>query len=121
VFKKVSSQFLSVLAMVFAASYAHADLSGTWNFQVDIPGMGGGTPTVEMQQDAEGNLTGHYNGQIGSAPINGKATGTDFEFQISNDMGSIIYEGIVQEDGTLKGSLDLGGMAQGTFTAKKAD
>jgi hypothetical protein len=120
VLRKSLSLFMLTLAFVFAASFASADLTGTWAFQVDVAGMGGGTPTVELQQDAEGNLTGHYNGQMGSAPLKGKISGEEFEFQIANDMGSITYKGALQLDGSLKGKLDLAGMAEGTFTAKKS-
>lgn len=111
--------FLAFVFMWFS-SIASADVSGTWTFTVDIAGMGSGTPTVVMVQDAEGGITGTYSGQLGNAPITGKAAGSDFEFVISSDAGSVTYKGAVKEDGSVAGTLDLGGMASGTFTGKKS-
>ena len=121
--RKSVTQLIFVLALVFAAGTASADdISGKWTFTVDIAGMGGGTPTVTIVQDAENKISGTYDGQLGSgAPITGEVTGKDFQFSITGEMGSVTYKGSVQDDGTLKGTLDLGGMAEGTFTAKKAE
>lgn len=111
---------LVMLAFLFLAAGANADVTGTWTFAVDITGVGGGTPTVTMAQDSQGSITGSYTGQLGSAaPITGKAAGNEFEFTMVGEMGSVTYKGTLQEDGTVKGTLDLGGMASGTFTGKK--
>jgi len=121
VLKKINIKALLVsMAFVFLATGASADVSGTWSLSVEITGVGGGTPTVTMAQDAQGNITGSYTGQLGSAaPITGKAAGHEFEFTMTGEMGSVTYKGALQEDGTVKGTLDLGGMASGTFTGKK--
>jgi hypothetical protein len=121
VFNKLKFKALLVsMAFLLLAAGASADVSGTWSMAVEITGVGGGTPTVTMAQDAQGNITGSYTGQLGSAaPITGKATGADFEFTMSGEMGSVTYKGALQEDGTVKGTLDLSGMASGTFTGKK--
>lgn len=116
---RLTSGFLAFVFMCFSG-IASADVSGTWTFTVDIAGMGSGTPTVVMVQDAEGGITGNYSGQLGNTPITGKANGSDFEFAISSEAGSVTYKGALQEDGSVKGTLDLSGMASGTFTGKKS-
>jgi len=119
-FKIKTSALLLMVAFVFLATGASADVSGTWSFAVEITGVGGGTPTVTMVQDAQGNITGTYTGQLGSgAPITGKAAANEFEFTMTSEMGSVTYKGALQEDGTVKGTLDLGGMGSATFTGKK--
>lgn len=111
---------LVMMAFLIVAAAASADVSGTWSLTVEIAGVGGGTPTVIMAQDEQGSITGSYTGQLGSAaPITGKAVANEFEFTMTGEMGSVTYKGVLQEDGTVKGSLDLGGMASGTFTGKK--
>jgi len=120
--KRKTSAMLVMIAFLFMATAARADVSGTWSLSVDIAGVGGGTPTVIMVQDAQGNITGSYTGQLGSAaPITGKAAGNEFEFTMVGEVGSVTYKGTLQDDGTVKGTLDLGGMASGTFTGKKID
>ena len=34
---------------------------------------------------------------------------------------ALVYTGILEADGTLKGTVDLGGMASGTWTGRKAE
>src|SRR3974377_348341 len=56
--------FLAAAVLAIAA-----DITGTWNFNVETD-MGSGTPTMTFKQ--EGNvLTGTYKGQLGEAPLRG--------------------------------------------------
>ncbi len=119
IIQKISGASLA-LAFAVGASIASADVSGTWTLNVQLGDLGGGTPTVTMTEDAEGKITGNYNGQLGQSPIEGKAEGNDFQFAITSDMGSVTYKGTLQEDGTVKGTVDFGGMGGGTFTGKKS-
>lgn len=112
------SKVLAVLALVFGAQLASADVSGSWTFAVDIAGQGGNA-TVTMSQDDD-KITGHYAGQLGNTDFTGSATGNDFQFVLVGDAGSVTYKGTLQADGTIKGTLDLAGMAEGTFIGTKS-
>ena len=113
---------LVVCALVFASlsALAQANLTGKWvlNVQTDA---GSGTPTVTLKQDGD-KLTGHYSGQLGEADITGSVKGNEFTFGFSGDAQGqqfkVTYTGTAEKD-TMKGTLDLGGMATGTFTGKK--
>jgi hypothetical protein len=121
----------AILALVLAAlatpSSATAqsgkvDLSGKWTFNVQTE-AGSGTPTVTFKQDGE-KLTGHYSSQtFGEQDFTGSIKGADFKFSFSADVQgnslAVTYTGTVENKDALKGSVDLGGLGQGTFTAKR--
>lgn len=104
---------------VLTINTAFADVSGDWTFAVDIPDAGSGNAQVTMQQAADGAITGTYSGQLGNTNFTGNAEGDAFEFSLSSQMGTIKYAGEVQADGTLKGTLQLGDMGQGTFVGTR--
>ena len=98
------------------------DVSGTWAFTVQTS-MGTGSPTVTLKQDAE-KLTGHYSSAtLGEADLTGSVKGKDLKFTFTADVQGtaleVTYTGTIEDKDTLKGTLDLGGYAQGTFTAKR--
>jgi len=99
---------------------ARTDVSGTWAFQVEFSG-GTGNPTMSFKQDGE-KLTGHYSGQLGEAPLAGTIKGNAIEFSIDVDIqgtaAHIVYSGTVDKD-SMKGTVKLGDLGEGTFTAKK--
>lgn len=105
------------LTLLFGASFASADVSGNWVFAVDIMGQTGNAQ-VSMSQKGDA-ITGHYAGQLGNTDFTGSAKGNDFQFVLTGEAGSVTYKGTLQSDGTIKGTVDLAGMAQGTYTAKK--
>lgn len=107
--------FITALGM----SAAIADVSGNWTFNVEIPGAGSGSANVTMDEAEDGTITGQYSGQLGNTAITGQAEGDSFSFDVNTQMGTVTYEGELQDDGTLAGTLDLGGMAEGEFTATK--
>lgn len=113
------STFLVAFTLLLSAQFASADVSGNWTFAVDIGGQTGNA-TVTMAQAADGKITGHYTGQLGDTDFEGTATGNDFQFVLVGELGSVTYKGALQENGTLTGNVDLGGMASGTFTARKS-
>ncbi|HMG35182.1 MAG TPA: hypothetical protein VKM94_14680 [Blastocatellia bacterium] len=96
------------------------NITGTWDFQVETAG-GTGTPVFTFKQDGE-NLTGHYKGQLGEAPVTGTVKGTDAKFTIKvNFQGqdlTIVYNGKV-DGNSMKGTAALGDLGEATFTAKK--
>jgi len=105
--------------IMLAAPAAFADLTGNWTFNVEIPGVGGGSASVTMEEIDGGSLVGQYSGQLGNTAITGQVDGDRFEFDVNGAAGTVSYEGEVQEDGTLAGTVDLGGMAEGQFTATR--
>ena len=97
-----------------------ADVTGTWSFQVEIA-AGTGTPTMTFKQEGE-KLSGRYTGQLGEAPLAGTVKGTSVEFSfdvtVEGNQLHIVYTGTVEKD-SMKGTVNLGGLGEGTFTAKK--
>ena len=110
-------------ASVAAAAQAKTDLTGKWTFTVTTD-AGTGTPTVTLKQDGE-KLTGHYSSQtLGEADLTGTVKGDDVKFSFNADLQGqavpVTYAGKIDGKDSIKGTLDIaGGMASGTFTAKK--
>jgi len=109
---------LSSLAL---AQTNKVDVSGIWVFTVQTD-AGTASPTVTLKQDGE-KLTGHYSSEtLGEADLTGSVKGRDLKFTFTaNVQGTsfeVTYTGTIEDNG-LKGTLDLAGMAQGTFTAKR--
>jgi hypothetical protein len=95
-------------------------VTGKWILDVQTD-AGSGTPTVTLKQDGE-QLTGHYSGQLGEAELTGSIKNNEFSFSFAGDAQGqqfkVTYAGTVEKD-TMKGTVDLGGLASGTFTGKK--
>ena len=115
--------FVLACASAFAAAQgAKIDLTGKWTFTVTTD-AGTGEPTVTLKQDGE-KLTGHYSSQVlGEADLTGTVKGQKIEFGFTaNAQGTSLevkYSGTVESKDALKGTLDLGGLGSGTFTAKR--
>jgi hypothetical protein len=96
------------------------NVTGDWEFNVTTD-QGGGTPTMTFKQDGE-KLTGKYNGQFGSADLTGTVKGNAIQFTFSIDVqgqqAPATYKGTVEKN-AMKGTMDIGGMVNGTFTATK--
>ena len=118
-FKRYFLKSFLLFSLLLSAQFASADVSGNWAFAVKIMDQSGNAQVMLAQDGTE--LTGHYSGQLGNTDFKGTVNGDDFQFILVGDAGSVTYKGTLQADGTIKGSLDLAGMAQGTFTAKKSD
>ena len=108
-----------ICSALFVAAQA-ANVTGKWILDVQTD-AGSGTPALTLKQDGE-KLTGHYSGQLGEADITGTVKGSDIMFSFSGDAQgqqfTVTYTGTVDKD-TMKGTVDLAGMATGTFTGKK--
>lgn len=118
--------FVVALCMAFAigvgAQSSKVDVTGKWTFTVQTD-AGSGTPTVTLKQDGE-KLTGHYSSAtLGEAELTGTVKGQDIKFSFSADAGGqqlqVTYSGTIENKDSMKGNVDLGGMASGTFTAKR--
>ena len=113
---------IAVLCTVLAGAQAgKTDVTGKWAFNVET-GAGSGTPTITLKQDGE-KLTGHYSGQLGEADLAGSVKGQNVEFKFTVDVQgqqlNCIYTGAVDGKDSMKGKVDLVGLGEGTFTAKK--
>jgi hypothetical protein len=111
------------LAAVFATGSLAAqgtNVTGDWEFTVTTD-QGSGTPTMTFKQDGE-KLTGKYNGQFGSADLTGTVKGNTIQFSFTIDVqgqqAPATYKGTVEKS-TMKGTMDIAGMVNGTFTATK--
>ena len=101
---------------------AKVDVTGKWAFTVETS-AGSGTPKFTFKQEGE-KLTGHYSSQnLGEAELNGTVKGQDLKFSFSADAQgtsiTVTYTGTIENKDSMKGTVDLGGLAQGTFTAKR--
>jgi len=113
---------IAAASMALTAQAAKVDLTGKWAFTVQTD-AGTGTPTVTLKQEGD-KLTGHYSSQVlGEADLTGTVKGQQFDFTFTaNAQGTSLdvkYSGTIENKDSLKGTLDLGGLGSGTFTAKR--
>ena len=113
----------AVLLFAFSlfAQLASADVSGNWSFAVSLGDAGSGNAEITMAQEAEGEMSGSYSGQLANGPIAGTYEGNNFEFAFTSDAlgADITYSGELEDDGTVKGSVIVQGQTMGSFTGKK--
>ena len=105
-----------------ARAQAKVDLTGKWVFDVQTD-AGTGTPTVTFKQDGE-KLTGHYSSQnLGEADLTGTVKGQSVNFTFMADLGGqaapVTYAATIENKDSLKGTIDIAGLATGTFTGKR--
>jgi hypothetical protein len=105
-----------------ALAQAKIDLTGKWLFTVETT-AGTGTPTVTLKQDGE-KLTGHYSSQtLGEADLTGTVKGQSvnftFEGNVQGNAVPVTYAATIENKDAMKGTIDIGGVATGTFTGKR--
>ncbi len=105
-----------LLTLAFSSLSFAADLTGSWVCEVQFD-SGTGNPKFEFKQTGDA-LKGKYTGQLGEADVTGKVTGDKASWSFKVDLGTITYEGTV-DGAAIKGKVDLGGQASGTFTCNK--
>jgi hypothetical protein len=115
---------LMVIFSITAGIVAQAkvDLTGKWVFTVQTE-AGTTTPTVTFKQEGE-KLTGHYSSQtLGEADLTGTVKGQNVNFSFTADLGGqaapVSYAAKIEDKDTLKGTIDVAGLASGTFTGKR--
>lgn len=120
----VGAAMVIVLAAASARGAAQAskvDVTGKWAFNVETA-AGAGTPTMTFKQDGE-KLTGHYTGQLGEADLIGTVKGEDIKINFVVDAQGTkidcIYTGTLDGKDGMKGKVELVGLGDGTFTAKR--
>ena len=106
---------------LFAASALAHDISGKWEFTVQLD-AGSGSPTFVFKQSGE-KLTGTYNGLLGSAELTGTVKGDAIEFSfeaaVQDQKGKVVYRGTIAGGTQMKGEVDYAGLGKGTWTAVK--
>jgi hypothetical protein len=109
------------MCTLVVSAQAKLDVTGKWAFNVETS-AGGGTPNITLKQDGD-KLTGHYSGQLGEADLTGSIKGQDFTFVFTVDLqGNALqctYKGSAENKDALKGTLNIAGLGDGTFTAKR--
>lgn len=119
-----TASFLCVAALVVSAAAVAAqtyDMTGEWLLDVQTD-AGSGSPTFVLKQDGD-KVTGKYKGLLGEADVTGTVSGKTFKLSFSGDAQGtavpVTYDGEFESATAVKGKMDLGGMASGTFTGKK--
>ena len=111
---------LIVLCSLVSGPIAMGDISGEWIFSLNVQGQSGSAVATIRQNDEE--IEGTYVGQrFGTVDFVGTIVDGELDFQLNLDLGPIIYEGRLQDDGSIKGTADLAGMALANFVATKSD
>jgi len=121
-FLLVAALTLSMAAPIALVAQAPVNVTGKWIFTVETS-AGSGMPTVTLKQDGE-KLTGHYSSQnFGEVDLTGTVKGTAITFMFGADVQGthldVTYSGTVDSKDSMKGKVNLGGVGEGTFTAKK--
>jgi hypothetical protein len=119
----VAVLLLGASSVGFAQDTTKVDLSGNWAFTVVYEG-GQGSPTVRLTQKGD-SLTGLYISQaFGELNVKGTVKGKEFNFSFTTSAGgdpfTMTFNGAVESTEALKGSVDMGGMGSGTFTARRS-
>jgi hypothetical protein len=119
----VAVLLLGASSVGFAQDTTKVDLSGNWAFTVVYEG-GQGSPTVRLTQKGD-SLTGLYISQaFGELNVKGSVKGKEFNFSFTTSAGgdpfTMTFNGSVESTEALKGSVDMGGMGSGTFTARRS-
>lgn len=99
------------------------ELSGEWTASLQLDAISA-TPSFTLKQEGT-KLTGEYvSQQYGKFPLSGEVTGTAVSFTVSMNIEGnaldAVYSGVLQADGSLKGTVDIaGGAMGGTFSATR--
>jgi hypothetical protein len=117
----ISAVALLCTPLAQAGQAGKVDVTGKWAFTVET-GAGSGNPTITLKQDGE-KVTGHYSGQLGEADVTGSAKGNDVQLKFTVDVQgtslNCIYTGAVDAKDSMKGKVEIVGLGDGTFSAKK--
>jgi hypothetical protein len=113
---------ISIATSIRVTAQAPANVTGKWLFTVETS-AGSGTPTVTLKQEGE-KLTGHYSSaQLGEADLTGSVKGAAINFAFGTDVQGthldVTYSGTLEGNNSMKGKVNLGGLGEGTFTAKR--
>lgn len=111
---------LIALLAFTAATLAGADVTGTWQMEVQTD-QGSGSPTFVLRQQGE-KLTGTYAGLLGKTEVRGTVKGDEmvieFETDALGDKATVRYTGKLEGDSKVAGKVSMGDFG-GTFTGSK--
>ena len=118
----LSLAFSLVATSLAAQAPAKIDVTGKWTFTVETS-AGTGTPTVTLTQKGD-SVSGHYSSQaLGERSIKGTVKDNKITFSFGSEVQgqafTVTYTGTVESADSMKGTVDLGGVGSGSFTAKK--
>jgi hypothetical protein len=106
------------------ASAQAVDVTGTWSLEVTTD-AGTTTPSMTLEQHGD-HLMGHYTSEtLGEADLEGSVTGNQIRFAFEADLQGqavpVAYQATLDSAGVMTGTIDVaGGLATGTFTARRA-
>jgi hypothetical protein len=107
-----------------ADGVAQTDLSGMWILTVES-GQGANPLPVTIVQDGESLTATGEIPDLGPIEMTGTIDGSEVTFEWVVDAQGmeivIVLRGAVADDGTISGTADCGGFAQGDWSAKRAD
>jgi len=118
----VAAVIVMAVGTISVVAQAKIDLTGKWLFTVETS-AGPGTPTVTLKQDGE-KLTGHYSStNLGEADLTGTVKGQSVNFTFTGNVQGnavmVTYAATIESKDAMKGTIDIGGLAGGTFTGKR--
>jgi hypothetical protein len=104
-----------------ASTASTPSLTGTWTIALELPNISA-TPTLTLKQDGE-TLSGEYvSQQYGKFPVTGTVKGADVTFRfamtVEGNSYNVTYKGTADRD-AMKGSVNVGDMMDGTFSATR--
>jgi hypothetical protein len=102
-----------MLAGTSVRAQQHANVKGNWKMSVESS-VGSGSPEFDLKHVDETTLTGTYKGQLGESTVKGTIKGNKIHLEFDISVNLIEYDGAVDGD-SMKGSVKLGSMAEGTF------
>ena len=120
--KSILVVVMALLVVSATAAQGKLNITGKWVFEVQTD-AGTGTPTVTFKQDGD-KVSGHYSSMtLGEADFTGTLKGQALTFNFNADLQGqavpVTYTATVDSASTMKGTIDIGGAASGTFTGKK--
>ena len=120
---KLALLFVVVMASVPTRALAvQSDVTGDWEITITSP-LGTRTTAISLRQDGE-KLTGMFTSQAGELPVDGSIVGSDLKLAFTiNFQGQpvpVTMTGSV-DGASIRGKTDFGGLADGDFSARRAD
>ena len=106
------------IALIAVSPALAQDISGTWDFVVELD-AGGGEPTFVFEQDGA-MLSGVYEGLFGEAEVIGTIDGNQVEFWFEVQGATATYTGTIDGD-TMEGTCDYGGVGSGEWEADRVE
>jgi hypothetical protein len=120
VYRTVALIALIIGSLAITPMLAQAvNVTGDWAFEVQTD-QGSGTATVTFKQEGE-KLTGKIP-QLGAVDLTGTVKGNAIHFTFTRDIQGqsalVTYDGTVEKT-EMKGTMNIAGVVNGTFTGKK--